>query len=49
MNASKAVGIRNSPRLILALQIIGCIVVAILLTASMHGVMVRVMDAMHMQ
>ena len=49
MNHSKAVDIRNSPRFILALQIIGCIVVAVLLTATMHAVMVRVMDAMDMQ
>ena len=49
MNHSKAVDSRNSPRFILALQIIGCIVVAVLLTATMHAVMVRVMDAMDMQ
>jgi hypothetical protein len=49
MNFSKAVGIRNSPRFVLVLQIIGCIVLAVLLTATMHGVMVRVMDAMGLQ
>jgi hypothetical protein len=45
MDSSKAVGFRNWPRLILALQIIACIVVAVLLTATVHAVMIRVMDA----
>lgn len=49
MESFKAVDFRNSPRFILALQIIGCVVVAVLLTATMHAVMVRVMDAMDMQ
>ena len=46
MDPSKAIGFRNSPKLILALQLITCIVVAVLLTATMHVVMIRVMDAM---
>ena len=46
MDSSKAIGFRNSPKLILALQLITCIVVAVLLTATMHVVMIRVMDAM---
>jgi hypothetical protein len=46
MDSSKAIGFRNSPKLILALQIIACTVVAVLLTVTMHAVMIRVMDAM---
>ena len=46
MDSSKAIGFRNSPKLILALQIIACVAVAVLLTATMHAVMIRAMDAM---
>ena len=46
MDSTKAIGFRNSPKLILAFQIIACIVVAVSLTATMHAIMIRVLDAM---